>query len=86
VFHAVIVFCVIYMHVESYTQLYSRYYPTLIKKLYDLLKESRLSTVIRIARLRWACNVTRMDENCMPRRLMYLQPELLRKVRRPRAM
>jgi hypothetical protein len=31
----------------------------------------RLSVVIRIARLRWAGHVARMDENYMPRRLMY---------------
>jgi hypothetical protein len=43
------------------------------------------SVVIRIARLRWAGDVARMDENCMPRRLMYVQPEGLRKVGRPRA-
>jgi hypothetical protein len=55
------------------------------KELYDLFKEPRLSVVIRIARLRWAGHVARMDENCMPRRLMYVQPEGLRKVGRPRA-
>jgi hypothetical protein len=53
-------------------------------ELYDLFKEPRLSMVIRIARLRWAGHVARMDENCMPRRLMYVQPEGLRKVGRPR--
>jgi hypothetical protein len=40
--------------------------------------------VIRIVRLRWAGHVARMDENCMPRRLMCVQPEGLRKVGRPR--
>jgi hypothetical protein len=55
------------------------------KELYDLFKEPRLSLVIRIARLRWAGHVARMDENCMPRRLMFVQPEGLRKVRRQRA-
>lgn len=30
-------------------------------------------------------SVARMEENCMPRRLMYLQPEGQRKVGRPRA-
>jgi hypothetical protein len=52
------------------------------KELYDLFKEPRLSVVIRIARLRWVGHVARMDENCMPRRLMYVQPEGLRKVGR----
>jgi hypothetical protein len=55
------------------------------KELYDLFKESRLSMIIRIARLRWAGHVARMDENCMPRRLRYVQPEGLRKVGRRRA-
>jgi hypothetical protein len=50
------------------------------KELYDLFKDPRLSMVIRIARLRWAGHVARMDENRMPRRLMYVQPEGLRKV------
>jgi hypothetical protein len=50
------------------------------KELYELFKEPRLSMVIRIARLRWAGHVARMDDNCMPRRLMYVQPEGLRKV------
>jgi hypothetical protein len=45
------------------------------KELYDRFKEPRLSVVIRIARLRWAGHVARMGENCMPRRLMYVQPE-----------
>jgi hypothetical protein len=55
------------------------------KELYDIFKEPRLSMVIIIARLRWAGHVARMDENCMPRRLMYVQPEGLRKVGRKRA-
>jgi hypothetical protein len=55
------------------------------KELYDLFKEPSLSVLIRIARLRWAGHVARMDENCMPRRLLCVQPEKLRKVGRPRA-
>jgi hypothetical protein len=55
------------------------------KELYDLFKEPRLSMLIKIARLRWAGHVARMDENCMRRRLMYMQLEGLRKVGRPRA-
>jgi hypothetical protein len=39
--------------------------------------------VIRIARLQWAGHVARMDENCMPTRLMYVQLEGLRKVGKP---
>jgi hypothetical protein len=40
------------------------------EEIYDFLKEPRLSVVIRIARLLWDGHVARMDENCMPRRLM----------------
>jgi hypothetical protein len=40
------------------------------EELYDFLKEPRLSVVIIIARLLWAGHVARMDEKCMPRRLM----------------
>jgi hypothetical protein len=40
------------------------------KELYDLFKDPRLSVIMKIARLRWAGRVARMDENCMPRRLM----------------
>jgi hypothetical protein len=52
--------------------------------LYDLFKEPRLKVIIRIARLRWAGHVTRIEENSMPRRLMYMQPEGPTKVGRPR--
>ena len=34
-----------------------------------------LSVVIRIAKLRWAGRVARMEEGDLPGRLMYLQPE-----------
>ena len=40
---------------------------------------------IRIVRLLWAGHVARMAEICMPKRLMYMQPEGLRKVGRPGA-
>ena len=46
---------------------------------------TRLSVVIRIARLQWAGHVAGMNEICMPTRLMYMQPEGLRKVGTPRA-
>jgi hypothetical protein len=55
------------------------------KELYDLFKEPILSVVTRIARLRWAGHVARMDDNCMPRKLICVQPEGVRKVERPRA-
>jgi hypothetical protein len=60
-------------------------YGTGLTRNFDLSKEPRLSVVIRTARLHWAGHVARMDENCTPRRLMYVQMEGLRKVGRPRA-
>jgi hypothetical protein len=55
------------------------------KELYDLFKGPRLSVTIRNIRLLWAGHVARMEEICMPKRLMYTQPEGLRKVGRPGA-
>jgi hypothetical protein len=56
------------------------------KELYDLFKEPIHSVVIRITRLRWVGHVARMEtDNCIPRRLIYVQPEGVRKVERPRA-
>jgi len=55
------------------------------RELCSLFKESRLSEVISIAKLRWAGHVARMEEICVPRRLRYVQPEGLRKVGIPRA-
>jgi hypothetical protein len=48
-------------------------------------KQPRFSVAIRSARLRWAGHVTRMEENSVPRRLIYMQLEGPRKVGRPRA-
>jgi len=39
--------------------------------------------VVRIAMLQHVGQIASMDEICMPRRLMYMQPEELRKVGRP---
>jgi hypothetical protein len=55
------------------------------KEFCVIFKGPRLSVIIRIGRLRRAGHITRMGENSMPRRLMYMQPEGPRKVRRPRA-
>jgi hypothetical protein len=44
------------------------------KELYDLFKEPKLSITIRIVRLRWAGHVRRMDEEAMPRRIIYVTP------------
>jgi hypothetical protein len=51
----------------------------------DFFKRPRISVAIRIVRLLWAGHVARIEESCMPKRLMYRQPEGLRKVRRPGA-
>jgi len=55
------------------------------KELNDLLKGPRLSVAIRIVRLLWAGHVARMEDSCMPKRLMCRQPEGLRRVGRPGA-
>jgi hypothetical protein len=60
----------IYGPIRNKGQLRSRYN----KELYDLFKESKLSITIRIARLRWAGHVRRMDEEALPRRIMYVTP------------
>jgi hypothetical protein len=60
----------IYGPIRNKGQLRSRHN----KELYDLFKESKLSITIRIARLRWAGHVRRMDEEALPRRIMYVTP------------
>jgi hypothetical protein len=53
------------------------------KELCEFCKEPRLSVITRTARSRWAGHVTRMEENSVPRRLMYMQLVGRRKVGRP---
>jgi hypothetical protein len=53
--------------------------------LYDLFKEPKLSITNRIARLRWARHVRRMDEEALPRRIMYVTPIGQQKTGRPKA-
>jgi hypothetical protein len=60
----------IYGPVEDKGQWRNRYN----KELYDLFKEPKLSVTIRIARLRWAGHVRRMDEEALPGRIMYVTP------------
>jgi hypothetical protein len=55
------------------------------RELYDLFKEPKLSITIRIARLRWAGHARRMDEEALPRRIMYVTPIGQRKTGRPKA-
>jgi hypothetical protein len=54
-------------------------------ELYDLFKEPKLSITIRNARLRWPGHVRRMDEEALPRRIMYVTPIGQRKTGRPKA-
>jgi hypothetical protein len=60
----------IYGPVQDKGQWRSRYN----KELYDLFKEPRLSITIRIASLRLAGHVRRIDEEALPRRIMYVTP------------
>jgi hypothetical protein len=56
----------IYGSVQYKGQLRSRYN----KELYNLFKEPKISITVRIARLRWAGHVRRMDEKAPSRRIM----------------
>jgi len=67
----------IYGHVKERDQWECR---RINMELLYLFKEPRLSVVIRIARLGWAGRVARMKEVSMPRRLMIVQREGIRKV------
>jgi hypothetical protein len=49
-------------------------------ELFYFFKEPRLSVVIRIPRLGWACRVARMEEVSVLRRLVIVQREGVRKV------
>jgi hypothetical protein len=42
------------------------------RELYDLFKEPNLSITTRIARLRWVGHVRTMDEEAMPKKIMYV--------------
>jgi hypothetical protein len=75
------ILCRIYGPVQGKGQWRSRYN----KELYDLFKELSVSITIRIARLRWEGNIRRMDEEAMPRRIMYVTPIGQRKTGRPKA-
>jgi hypothetical protein len=55
------------------------------RELYDLFKEPKLSITIRNGRLRWAGHVRRMNEEALPRRIMYVTPIGQRKTGRPKA-
>jgi hypothetical protein len=50
-----------------------------------IIKESKLSITIRVARLRWAGHLRRVDEEALPRRIMYVTPTEQRKTGRPKA-
>jgi hypothetical protein len=53
------------------------------KELYNFFKEPKLSITIRIARLRLAGHVRRMDKEALPRKVMYVTPIGQRKTGRP---
>jgi hypothetical protein len=55
------------------------------KELYDLFKEAKLSITISIARLRWAGHVRRMNEEALPKIIMYVTPIGQQKTGRPKA-
>jgi hypothetical protein len=55
------------------------------KELYDLFKEPKLSITITIAWLRWAGHVRRMEEEALPRRIMYVTPMEQWKTGKPKA-
>jgi hypothetical protein len=74
------ILCRIYGPVQDKGQWRSRYN----KELYDLFKEPKLSITIRIARLRWAGHVRRMDLE-LPRIMMYVTPIGQWKTGRPKA-
>jgi hypothetical protein len=54
------------------------------KELYNLFKELSVSVTIRIARLRWAGHVRRMDEEALPGIIMYVTPIGPQKTGRPK--
>jgi DNA-binding MarR family transcriptional regulator len=60
----------IYGPVQDKDQWRSRYN----KELYDLFKKTKLSLTIRIARLRRAGLVRRVDEEALPRRIIHITP------------
>jgi hypothetical protein len=50
-----------------------------------IIKESKLSITIRVARLRWAGHLRRVDEEALARRIMYVTPIEQWKTGRPKA-
>jgi hypothetical protein len=54
-------------------------------KLYALYKEPKLTTAIRMARLRWAVHMQRMEHEHMPKRLLYAKTSGIRNVERSRS-
>jgi hypothetical protein len=54
-------------------------------ELYALYKEPNPTTAMRVARLRWAGHVQRMEDEQMPKRLLYAKTSGRRNVGRPRS-
>jgi hypothetical protein len=53
--------------------------------LYTFYKEPKLTTAVRVDRLRWAGHVQRMEDEQMPERLLYAETRGRKNVERPRS-
>jgi hypothetical protein len=54
------------------------------KEIYAILKKSTMTETIRLHKLRWFGHVQRMEEDRLPRRVMYMNLESTRPRGRPR--
>jgi hypothetical protein len=54
------------------------------KEIYAILKKPTITETIRLHRLRWFGHVQRMEENRIPKRILYMHLELTRSRGRPR--
>jgi hypothetical protein len=54
------------------------------KEIYAIIKKPTISETIRLHRLRWCGHVQRMEENRIPKRVLYMNLESTRPRGRPR--
>ena len=54
------------------------------KEMYAMVKKLTTTEIIRLNRLRWFGNVQRMEENRIPKRVLYMNFEAIRLRDRPR--
>ena len=54
------------------------------EELYKLYKDNDLATTIRLHRLQWAGHIIRMEDNQIPRKVLFNQIEGRRPVGRPK--